>query len=75
MVYDRCVPAADETAVAEVIDALVEVIRKELPPLVASGRNWKFVLNGSAGGDVRTASELHAQIVRRFKVLDEQPTL
>lgn len=40
--------------------------------MIKSGRNWKFILNGSAGGDVRTAAELHAEVVRRFKVLAEQ---
>jgi hypothetical protein len=55
-----------------VIEALVSVIREELPPMIRSGRNWKFIFNGSAGGDVRTAAELHAEVVRRYKVLAEQ---
>jgi hypothetical protein len=61
----------DETVVALVTDSLVEVVRKELPPLLRSGKNWKFIFNGSAGGDVRTAIELHAEVVRRFQSVSE----
>jgi hypothetical protein len=63
------VPTDD--CVDQVIEALVTVIREELPPMIRSGRNWKFIFNGSAGGDVRTAAELHAEVVRKYKVLAE----
>jgi hypothetical protein len=53
------------------IEALVTVIREELPPMIRSGRNWKFIFNGSSGGDVRTAVELHTEVVRKYKVLAE----
>jgi hypothetical protein len=61
-----------EDCVQQVIEAMVAVIREELPPLVRSGRNWKFIFNGSAGGDVRTAAELHTEVLRRYRALIEQ---
>jgi len=53
-------------AVSDAVEAIVELIRKEIPGLLISGKNWKFVLSGSAGGDVRTAIETHSETVRRF---------
>lgn len=64
------IPHEDATDDATV-EVLVEVIRKELPLLLASRRNWKFTLNGSAGGDIRAAAEQQCEVMRRFQVLAE----
>jgi len=49
------------------VDAVVALIRKEVPRVAMSGRNWKVILNGSASGDVRLVVEEHADVVQRFQ--------
>lgn len=59
----------DDSPTAAVTDALVELIRQEVPALMRSGKNWKLVINASAAGDISTAVEMHCQRVRRFQVV------
>ncbi len=63
-VYDALV---SPNACEELVNALVELIRKEVPRVAQSGRNWKVVINGSRGGDVRAVIEEHADVVQRWQ--------
>lgn len=53
--------------VASVVEALVELIRQEAPPLLVSGCTWKLQLNGDGFGSVRMVTEVHANVIQRFK--------
>lgn len=55
--------------VAALTDAMVELIREEVPKVAMSGRNWKLILNGSAAGDVRLSIEEHVEVMRRCQPL------
>jgi hypothetical protein len=57
--------------VAALTEALVELVRKEVPQVAASGRNWKLVLQGSQAGDVRMIVEQHADVVQRCHPLQK----
>jgi hypothetical protein len=60
----------DDDVVAEAVERLVDVIREELPSLLTSGCNWKFIFSGSSGGAVRTAYEVYGGwIVQSFDKL------
>jgi hypothetical protein len=61
---------ANTTSCAQpIVDRLVELVREQVPTLVESGHNWKIVVNGSAGGDVSAAIELHPKLVSKGQVI------
>lgn len=51
--------------VAMLTEAVVALVREEVPQLATSGRNWKLILNGSAAGDLRLVVEEHVDLLRR----------
>ena len=55
--------------VAALTEAIVELVREEVPRVAASGRNWKMVLQGSLAGDVRLIVEQHADVVSKCRPL------
>lgn len=36
------------------IDAVLDWVKRELPALLASDRNWQLTLHGSRGGDIQS---------------------
>lgn len=39
------------------IESVIKYIREQLPGLLASGENWKIILDGGKGGDVKARLE------------------
>jgi hypothetical protein len=44
---------------------LEQWLRQEVAPVMASGRNWKVILNGCGAADVGYVVETHGKVVKR----------
>lgn len=55
--------------VAALTEAIVELVREEVPRVAASGRNWKLILHGSAAGEVQPIVEEYVRTIRPRKSL------
>lgn len=64
----------DPTIVEAMLCELERWLREEVAPVIASGQNWKAVLNGGAG-DVSYVVEKHGKIFRRLPPPSSKVTL
>lgn len=55
--------------VAALTEAIVDLVRKEVPRVASSGRNWRLVLQGSIVGDVRLIVEQHVEVIKKYQPL------
>jgi hypothetical protein len=55
--------------VAALTEAIVELVREEVPRVATSGRNWKLILHGSATGEVKPVVEEYGRTIRPGKPL------
>jgi len=72
-VYDARM--ADPEQVALLVDAVVELVRQEVPRIAAENRNWKLTVNGSASGDVRAVIEAYSELTRQFRPMKAAGTI
>lgn len=56
----------------ETVEAVARFVREEAARLVGSGVNWKIILNGASGGDVRAVVETYTNLAKRTEQVSQQ---
>lgn len=62
------------TEIAQDLEAVVFWLRREAPALMASGGNWKIILHGGKGGDIKYEVQRNDEILppRKMRPLEER---